>query len=177
MHVQVRIPGATNFVQLFGQFANSIALGNSTAAIAATAQERGMAILNTIFKGNATELKRQYWSSIVSGPLRASCSICCSRAFEGQNDLPDATTLQYLLYALLPEHKAAWRTRLATRHACMQNKPLPAEAPIADPSSPPILGPNQPAKGGNSHHNSTIILATVLPLACAILLVSALIWR
>ncbi len=64
LHVNLRIPGASRFVTLFGNFMDSLQRNGTPTAVAATAQTRGWDILNASFRGNLTALRIEYWSSI-----------------------------------------------------------------------------------------------------------------
>ncbi len=66
LHVQIRVPGAPNFVLLFSQLSNMAMAGNNTDDIAAMAQTQSLAIVNFMTRGNATNFRQTYWSSIVS---------------------------------------------------------------------------------------------------------------
>ncbi len=72
LHVQIRVPGAISFVFLFAQLSNGAMAGNDTAELATAAQAQSRAILSNMARGNATNFRQIYWSSIVS--CLASCA-------------------------------------------------------------------------------------------------------
>jgi hypothetical protein len=79
LHVQLRIPGASAMVGLFGTISRSLFAANSSiSAIFPAIQPQALAILNTSFGGNTTALRLEYWSSIVSACSRLSLlSLSC----------------------------------------------------------------------------------------------------
>ncbi len=67
LHVQLRVPGASAMVGLFGSVARNLFASNgSVEAVFPTMQPQAAAILNSSFRGNVTALRLEYWSSIVS---------------------------------------------------------------------------------------------------------------